>query len=42
MNNDNEHEFQQLEALAEQLDRSIMATIRYALNKAIREELIKD
>ncbi len=38
----NEHEFQQLEALAEQLDRSITATIRYALNKTIREELIKD
>lgn len=38
----NEYELQQLETLAEQLDRSITATIRYAINKTIREELIKD
>lgn len=35
----NPYEYQQLEALAEQLDRSIASTMRYAINKAIRGEL---
>lgn len=35
----NPYEFGQLEALAEQLDRSIASTMRYAINKTIRQEL---
>lgn len=35
----NEFEYRQLEALAEKLDRSIASTMRYAINKTIREEL---
>lgn len=38
----NPYEFGQLEALAEQLDRSIASTMRYAINKTIREELKDD
>ena len=38
----NPYEYKQLEALAGQLDRSIASTMRYASNKVIKEELIKD
>lgn len=37
----NTYEYRQLEELAQQLDRSIASTMRYAINKTIREELIK-
>lgn len=35
----NSYEYAQIEELATKLDRSIAATLRYAINKAIREEL---
>jgi hypothetical protein len=35
----NSYEYAQIEALAIKLDRSIAATLRYAINKVIREEL---
>ena len=35
----NAYEYAQIEALASKLDRSIAATLRYAVNKAIKEEL---
>jgi len=35
----NDYEYAQIEALAEKLDRSIAATLRYSINKIIREEL---
>ena len=34
----NSYEYAQIEELATKLDRSIAATLRYAINKAIREE----
>jgi len=35
----NAYEYQQLEELAEMLDRSITSTMRYAINKLIKEKM---